>query len=63
MKELKVQAKDVLYIGDTKTDVLTGKQAGCFTVGVLWGFRDRKELEKAGADVIIERPNELLAFL
>ena len=63
MKELKVQAKDVLYIGDTKTDVLTGKQAGCFTVGVLWGFRDRKELEGAGADAIIKNQDELLAFL
>ncbi len=63
MKELKVEAKDALYVGDTKTDVRTGKSAGCFTVGVLWGFRDRKELKKAGADAIIERPNELLAFL
>ena len=63
MKELKVEAKDALYIGDTKTDVLTGKGAGCFTVGVLWGFRDRKELEEAGADAIIENPNKLLGFL
>ena len=63
MKELKVEAKDALYVGDTKTDVRTGKSAGCFTVGVLWGFRDREELENAGADAIIERPNELLAFL
>jgi HAD hydrolase, family IA, variant 1 len=63
MKELKMDAKDSLYIGDTKTDVLTGKRAGCFTIGVLWGFRDRKELEEAGADAIIKNPNELLAFL
>jgi HAD hydrolase, family IA, variant 1 len=63
MKELKMDAKDSLYIGDTKTDVLTGKRAGCFTIGVLWGFRDRKELEGAGADAIIKSPNELLAFL
>jgi len=63
MKELKVEAKDALYIGDTKTDVLTGKRAGCFTIGVLWGFRSREELELAGADAIIKKPNELLAFL
>ncbi|MGP1438728.1 MAG: HAD family hydrolase [Treponema sp.] len=63
MKKLKLEAKDTLYIGDTKTDVLTGKGAECFTIGVLWGFRDKAELEQAGADAIISQPNELLDFL
>lgn len=63
MEKLKVEAKDVVYVGDTKTDVLTGKQAKCFTVGVLWGFRGREELEEAGADAIVKTPNDLLDFL
>ena len=33
------------------------------TVGVLWGFRDKKELKKAGADYIIEKPEELLGII
>ena len=52
-----------LYVGDTSVDMRTGKSAGLFTVGVLWGFRDRKELEDNHADVIIEKPAELLEFL
>ena len=44
-------------------DMKTGKAAGMFTVGVLWGFRDKQELEENHADVIIERPAELLSFL
>lgn len=63
MKELNVDSEDALYVGDTKTDVLTGKRAGCFVVGVLWGFRDREELENAGANAIIKKPIELLDFL
>ena len=31
-----------------------------YTVGVLWGFRDRQELEENHADQIISRPEELL---
>ena len=39
-------AEDLLYLGDTATDMKTGKGAGAFTVGALWGFRDRAELEE-----------------
>ena len=30
------------------------------TVGVLWGFRDLQELENNGAEVIAEKPQDLL---
>lgn len=63
METLGVTAKDVLYIGDTNTDVKTGKNAGVFTVGVTWGFRKREELEKEGADVIIDNPLQVLNYL
>lgn len=49
-----------MYIGDTNVDMQTGNRAGMFTVGVLWGFRDRKELEANHADYIVARPEELL---
>ena len=57
-----VSPEECMYIGDTRTDMLTGKAAGMFTVGVLWGFRDREELEKSGADAVVEHPHELLKF-
>ena len=55
-------ADEVLYMGDTATDMKTGKAAGAFTVGVLWGFRDRKELEEGHADAIIAQPLDLLKY-
>ncbi len=63
MEKFNVKAKDVLYVGDTNTDVKTGKNAGVFTIGVTWGFRTREELEKAGADVIIDNPLQVLNYL
>lgn len=55
-----VLPEDCMYIGDTRTDMLAGKAANMLTVGVLWGFRDLKELIENGADVIAKKPEELL---
>ena len=61
MAELfQVTPAECVYVGDTWTDMQTGKAAGMYTVGVLWGFRDRQELEENHADQIISRPEELL---
>lgn len=63
LKQLNARADDVLYLGDTATDMKTGKNAGAFTVGALWGFRDRAELEEEGADAVIAHPLQILEFL
>lgn len=62
LERLGGQASETLYLGDTDTDMRTGKGAGAFTVGALWGFRGREELERR-ADAIISHPSELLAYL
>ncbi|MBE6699419.1 MAG: HAD family hydrolase [Ruminococcaceae bacterium] len=59
MKELGADAKNCIYVGDTDTDMLTGKNANLYTVGVLWGFRGREELEANGADAVVATPEEL----
>lgn len=61
--ELGLNKEECIYIGDTSTDMKTGKSAGLYTVGVLWGFRKRDELEENGADVIISHPSELLKVI
>ena len=57
---LGVLPEECVYLGDTNTDMQTGNAAGMYTVGVLWGFRDRKELEENHARIIIEKPEEIL---
>lgn len=37
-----------IYVGDSEVDVLTAKNAGVPCLSVLWGFRDKKEIEDAG---------------
>lgn len=63
MKNLGVEPSECLYVGDTGVDAKTGKNAGIFTVGVLWGFRQEQELLENGADAIIDKPCQILNFL
>lgn len=54
---------EVLFVGDSGIDIETGHNAKLKAVGCLWGFRDKNELEKAGADFIISHPSELFEII
>ncbi|MGD9761232.1 MAG: HAD family hydrolase [Candidatus Izemoplasmatales bacterium] len=60
---LGIKPEDVLYVGDTETDILTAKNAGFYSVGVLWGFRKADELIRAGACKIVKHPLEILNLM
>jgi len=48
-----------MYLGDTSTDMKTGTAAGMYTVGVLWGFREERELRENGSDAIAGQADEI----
>ena len=54
---------EVLMVGDRGSDVVAGRRVGTRTVGVLWGYGSRAELEAAGADVLLEHPRQLVDLL
>lgn len=49
-----------VYVGDSEVDVATAKNAGVPCLSVLWGFRDREELEQAGATHFCSHPAQIL---
>lgn len=55
--------EDSYMIGDRRYDVEAGKKFGLTTVGVLYGYGTREELEKAGADLICESVEQLKEVL
>ena len=63
LSDLDAQQEECLYIGDTGTDMKTGRNAGIYTVGVLWGFRSKEELIQNGANLTIEKPHQLLEHI
>lgn len=55
--------KNAVMIGDRHHDIEGAKQNNLKSIGVLYGFGDRKELAQAGADYIVETPHRLLEIL
>lgn len=63
MQQLGVQPEQVLYVGDSGTDMQTAKHAGLYAVGVTWGFRSREVLTENGADVLVDSPEQILQII
>ncbi|MBO5008535.1 MAG: HAD family hydrolase [Clostridia bacterium] len=60
---MNVKSDEIIYVGDTGVDMVTGKNLGAYTVGVQWGFRDSAELMENGADEVISEPHELIKII
>ena len=58
-----IDPAEAVMVGDRHSDVVAGRAVGTRTVGVLWGYGSRSELEDAGADVLLEHPSELVDLL
>lgn len=63
MEELGADSATTLYVGDSNVDITCGHNAGMRACGVSWGFRGRAELEAAGADYIVDAPEELTQLI
>ncbi len=60
---MKVTPAEVLYLGDTSTDMETARAAGMFAVGATWGFRPESELRAHGAHAIVHHPEDVLELI
>ena len=64
---LKVKADlgidDFIYVGDSDVDVITAKNAGVPCISVLWGFRDRDEIEAVGGQYFCDDARQLPALI
>lgn len=58
-----LQAGEVVFVGDSETDIRTAANAGIRCIACQWGFRSKGELLEAGADVLAEQPGQLLEIL
>jgi phosphoglycolate phosphatase len=63
LAEFGISPHDAVFMGDSEIDMETARNAGCYPLGVSWGFRSRVTLEKAGAARIIDRPDAIWELL
>lgn len=59
---MELEPAEVLFVGDSATDVRTALNAAAIPVAVTWGFRSRQALAEAGAAHLIDHPRDLLAL-
>jgi phosphoglycolate phosphatase len=55
----RISASEACMIGDRKHDIEGARANGLASIGVLWGYGSRAELERAGASAIVELPAAL----
>ena len=58
-----IGVKKCIYVGDSEVDVLTARNAGVPCLSVLWGFRDREEIERNGGSHFCSDPRALVETL
>jgi phosphoglycolate phosphatase len=63
MAETSTAPHEVVMIGDTVFDIELAKAAGVVSIGVGWGYHERKDLLRAGATVLIEGFDDLDAAI
>ncbi len=63
LQKLNAPAASTLFCGDSRVDVLTAKHAKLHSCAVLWGFRDREELEKESPTYMVSSANEILQIV
>lgn len=59
INKINIPFEQAIMIGDRKYDILGAKENKLSSIGVLFGFGDREELETAGADYIVKDTKEL----
>jgi phosphoglycolate phosphatase len=57
------QAATTTMIGDRLHDILAAQANALRSIGVLWGYGGKAELEQAGADVLVTTPAEVVGLV
>jgi phosphoglycolate phosphatase len=63
IKEKGWKSEEVIYVGDESRDVEAAKVAKIKVIGVSWGYEAKENLVKAGAEWVIDKPEEILRIL
>jgi len=63
LADIGVNPHEAVFMGDSEIDMETARNAGCYPLGVSWGFRSRATIEAAGAVSIIDKPGDIFTLL
>jgi phosphoglycolate phosphatase len=58
-----LSSTESLMVGDRRYDIIGGQENGILTAGALWGYGSCQELQDAGADFLLNTPEDLLPLI
>lgn len=62
-RHLGIKAKEIVYIGDSEVDIMTGKKGGFPSISVAWGFRTGEFLKNHGVERIADKPEDIIEII
>ncbi len=63
LDKLSVSRQEAVYIGDSDVDLATADNSQMDCIAVTWGFRDKDFLWEHGAQVLADRPEQVLKLI
>ena len=63
MRELGSEPCECVYVGDSEVDIETARNAGMKCISVSWGYRDKASLLASGAELLAEKPEEIIGMV
>lgn len=62
-QELNLKPSEIVFIGDSSTDIKTAIAAGMTPIGVTWGYGTKDSMIEAGCKIFADNPSEFLRIL
>jgi phosphoglycolate phosphatase len=63
LKSEGIRPEETVMVGDRHFDIIGAKSHGMRSIGVLWGYGSKEELDIAGADRLCKQPHEIYEYL
>lgn len=63
LDKYRLDAKQLLMVGDSKNDILTAKNVGCLSFGLTYGYNHGEPIANSGPDYVSDCLSELLELV
>lgn len=63
METLKLSAEELLFVGDSRNDILAAEAAGCLSIGLTYGYNYGEAIELSKPDAVFDKFGDLLPAL
>ena len=63
LDNLGVNVSEAVYVGDSDVDILTARNSDMKCISVTWGFRSRDFLIESSAEILVDKPADILELI